>query len=114
MRGGLLSAVGVILAVGAGGLAPARFAAARDRVHEAADLGSDCAPQRPAIAHHAGGVVVQNLKGKDRTPPIPCATPTGVRTGEVSIVVTNKGAVLFQPAVSPSGGRPVGVLRSVD
>src|SRR5262245_28645294 len=90
----LIAAVGVILAVGAGGLARGRLAsAAGDRDHEGADLGPGCAPERHAIAHHAGGVLVEKPHGKAHTPPIPCATRTGWRTSEPSIVVTNEGDV---------------------
>ena len=84
------------------------------------DLGPGCAPDRPAIAHHAGGV----LAGTDEEAPIPCSTATGFRTSEASIVVTNKGTVLFQPAIETDScngqcavnnatGLPIGVLRSV-
>jgi hypothetical protein len=40
-------------------------------------------------------------------------TATGWRTSEISVAVTNAGTVLFEPAIS-AGGRPVGILRSVD
>ena len=78
------------------------------------DPGPGCAPDRPAVAHHAGGAVVQNPKGKAHTPPIPCSTKTGFRTSEVSIAVSNAGTVLFQPALSDASGFPIGVLGSVD
>jgi len=113
MRRWLISAVGVILAVVAIGLAPARLAAAPgDREHEGAELGPGCAPERPAIGHHAGGVIVD--LDNDEKAPIPCATRTGFRTSEVSIVVTNEGSVLFQPALPPGTGVPFGLIRSVD
>jgi hypothetical protein len=38
---------------------------------------------------------------------------TGWRTPEVSLVVTNKGTLLFQPAVF-EGGFPIGLIRSAD
>src|SRR5262249_39039283 len=74
-------------------------------------LGPGCAPDRPAIAHHAGGVPVR-VHEHERAP-IPCLTPTGYRAGEASIAVTNEGTVLFQSAF-PEAGLPIGVLRSVD
>ncbi len=88
---------------------PAAFAG--DKEHHA--LGPGCALDRPAIAHRAGGVAVETPRGKAHTPPIPCSTPTGFRTSEISIVVTNEGTILFQP-VYPQSGLPIGVLRSVD
>jgi hypothetical protein len=77
----------------------------------AADLGPGCAPNRPAVSHHAVGVSVQAPKGEKA--PIPCATATGWRSSEVSIVVTDSGTILFQPAVPPAGF-PIAVLRSAD
>jgi hypothetical protein len=73
-------------------------------------LGPGCAPDRPAIAHHAGGIVVHDRRGEA---PIPCSTPTGFPTTEVSIVVTREGTVVFQPAIDQSG-LPIGGVRSVD
>jgi hypothetical protein len=114
MRRWLVAVIGVILAAGALGLAPARLASAQgDREHEGAELGPGCAPERPAIAHHAGGVIVEDPRGKKHTPPIPCATPTGWRTSEPSIVVTDEGTILFQPTL-PEPGLPNGLIRSVD
>jgi hypothetical protein len=77
----------------------------------ATDLGPGCAPDRPAISHLAGGVTVQPPKGE--TAPIPCATKTGFRTAEISIVITKKGTILFQPALaSETTGLPIELLRS--
>lgn len=90
--------------------APVFFAKDKD---EEVELGPGCAPGRPAIAHHAGGVIADT--DRDEKAPIPCATRTGFPTGEPSIVVTNAGTVLFQPNLeSDTTGLPVGVLRSVD
>jgi len=77
----------------------------------AADLGPGCAPTRPAVSHNAGGISVKAPKGEKA--PIPCATATGWRSSEVSIVVTDSGTILFQPAV-PAAGFPIAVLRSTD
>jgi hypothetical protein len=88
---------------------PAAFAG--DKEHH--PLGPGCAPDRPAIAHRAGGVAVESPRGKAHAPPIPCSTPTDFRTPEISIVITNEGTILFQP-VYPQSGLPIGVLRSVD
>lgn len=110
IRRWLISAVGVILTA-AVGLTPATAAAAPgDGNHHRDKLGPGCAPNRPAIAHRAGGVIAT---GRHGFAPIPCMTPTGFRTSEVSIAVTNHGSVLFQPAV-PQAGLPIGVLRSTD
>jgi len=95
----------------------------RDEEHRGRGLGPGCAPERPAIAHHAGGVMAH--PDEDEKAPIPCSTATGFRTSEASIVVTNKGTVLFQPAletdscatqcaVNNATGLPIGVLRSVN
>src|SRR6266851_5922909 len=111
----LISPAGAILAVAAVGLAPARLAAVPGDGDDGAELGPGCSPERPAIAHHAGGVIVENRRSKNPTPPIPCVTPTGWRTSEVGTVVTNSGSVLLQPGVgSPPTGLPIGVLRSVN
>jgi hypothetical protein len=79
----------------------------------ATDLGPGCATDRPAIAHHAGGVIVP--PPKDETAPIPCSTKTRYRTSEISVAITNQGTVLFQPAMATeSTGLPIGLLRSTD
>src|SRR5712672_1133180 len=91
----------------------ASAASASDKEHQRHLLGPGCAPDRPAIAHRTGGVVVESPRGKAHRPPIPCSTPTGFRTSEISIVITNEGTILFQP-VYPQSGLPIGVLRSVD
>jgi hypothetical protein len=75
------------------------------------DLGPGCAPDRPAIAHHAGGITVR--PDKEERAPIPCVTSTGWRTSEVSIAIGNEGSVLVQPALDASG-LPIGLLRSVN
>jgi hypothetical protein len=76
-------------------------------------LGPGCDPDRPAVAHHAGGNIVKEPHGKNHQAPIPCSTSTGWRTGELSIAVSNRGTVLYQ-SVLPSSGLPIGLLRSVD
>jgi hypothetical protein len=101
---------GTALAVA--GLAAAPHAFAKDQNLEEADLGFGCAPNRPAIAHRAGGVLAD--ADKDERVPIPCVSRTEFRTGEISIVVTKNGTAVFQPAVETAAGSPVGVLRSVD
>jgi hypothetical protein len=79
-----------------------------------ADLGPGCAPERPAIAHYAGGVAAHETD-KARTNLIPCLVPTKWRTSEVGMVVTNRGTVLVQPGVgTPPTGLPLGILRSTD
>ena len=85
--------------------------------------GSGCASDRPAIAHYDGGVTVPLPPGKE--PPIPCVTATGFHTGEISIVLTNAGTVLLQPAWETltidgpvvsvgQAGPPIPVIRSAD
>src|SRR3954452_11502118 len=56
--------------------------------------GPGCDPSRPAVAHHAGGKVV-DLAAPVR---IPCATETGYFTGETGIGVTQTGRVWFSAA----------------
>lgn len=108
---GICKLVLAVLSFGAVAFATPRSAWAKgDDEGEGANLGPGCAPERPAIAHHAGGVVVGKPRG---TPPIPCATRTGFRTSEISMVITKKGTILFQPAF-PQSGHPIGVIRSVD
>jgi hypothetical protein len=52
----LISALGAILAVVAVGLAPAGLAATPVPQEQAGAQMAGCAPDRPAIPHHAGGV----------------------------------------------------------
>src|SRR5205823_9650694 len=86
-------------------------AVAKDNKGE--DFGPGCADDRPAIGHYAGGVIA-NTDKHDKAP-IPCTTSTGYRTSEISIVITNEGTVLFQPALATeTPGLPIGVLRSTD
>ncbi len=86
----------------------------QERKVEITKLGPECAPDRPAIAHHADGVLVENSRGSIGTPPIPCTTNTGFRTSEISIVVSNQGTILMQPALANETGLPIGALRSTD
>ena len=75
-------------------------------------LGPGCAPDRPAVAHHANAVVVKKARG---TAPIPCVVATGYRDGEISLVVTKRGSLLFQPALKTEAtGLPIGLLRSTN
>jgi hypothetical protein len=106
----LTSAVAATLAIGITIVTAATSAFAKDKEQEAAELGPGCAPDRPAIAHHAGGTVVNEAQGQA---PIPCYTAIGFPTTEVSVVVTNEGTVLFQPAIA-SAGLPIGAVRSMD
>ena len=98
----------VIVALSVAAITPTAFG--QDRENEGSGIGPGCAPDRPAIAHHAGGVTVTD---KDQRAPIPCSTSTGWRTSEPSIVVTNGGTVLFQPTFTQSG-LAIGLIRSVD
>jgi hypothetical protein len=75
---------------------PEAFAKDNDKDQKGAELGPGCAPDRPAIAHHAGGILAGTDKVEEA--PIPCTTATGFRTNEVSVVITNEGSALFQPA----------------
>src|SRR2546422_9828507 len=111
---GVCRLVLAVLVVGAAAIATSQSVrAGGNRESEGGNLGPGCAPERPAIAHHAGGVAVEDRRGEERRAPVPCSTRTGFRTSEVSIAVTNQGTVLVQPAF-PQGGAPIGVLRSVD
>jgi hypothetical protein len=102
-----------IATIGIATLAAAPAFSAQEAEKEGSDLGPGCAPNRPAIPHHAGGVTVHAKNGEKA--PVPCSTRTGFRTGEVSLVVNNSGSIVFQPALaSETTGFPVGVLRSTD
>ena len=90
-------------------LATAPSALARESGHEKG-LGPGCANNRPAIAHHGGGGVVTTTEEKA---PIPCTTATGWRTSEPSIVLTNLGGILLQPAFDKAG-QAMGLIRSLD
>jgi hypothetical protein len=63
----------------------------------AADGGPGCAPDRPAIAHHAGGVV---LDPQPAGGPVPCGVSTGFPASENRIGVTRSGAVIYSPALT--------------
>jgi hypothetical protein len=93
-------------------LAPAGLLAApQDR--QGTNFGTGCVPDRPVIAHHAGGAPA-DARNNDAAP-IPCATRTGYRTGEISIVVTKTGGIIFRPAWdSETPSPPVGAIRSDD
>ena len=91
----------------------ASAASAKDVPHEKHELGPGCAPHRPAIAHHAGGLPAS--PGKHERAPVPCSVNTGWRTSETALLVTNEGTVLFEPALtSETTGLPIGALRSAD
>jgi hypothetical protein len=113
LRRRLVFAVAVTLGLVAAALTPVSALArpAHER-HNGGGLGPGCAPDRPAVAHLAGGVIVRAPRG---THLVPCLTPTGYPTGEVGIAVTNAGNVLFHSAISrTSTGLPLGILRSVN
>jgi hypothetical protein len=53
-----------------------------------------CEASRPAVAHHAGGVLVAHAPRRL----IPCSTQTGYFTGETTIAVTRNGTVWLSAA----------------
>jgi hypothetical protein len=107
----LVPAASVMVALTALGLAPAGLAAPQEKGE--AQPAAGCAPDRPALPHHAGGVAADAPQGTK--PPIPCFTHTGMRTGEVSIAITKTGTILFRPAWgSEEFGPPAGLIRSTD
>lgn len=76
-------------------------------------LGPGCAPDRPAIAHHAGGVRVPNPPGAQA--PVPCSIKLNMRVGEESLVITKTGSVLLRPAWRTDGAGPeTGVVRLIN
>jgi len=77
------------------------------------NLGPGCAPDRPAIAHHFGGVIATLPPGQAMKAPIPCSTNTGFRSSEIAVVVSNTGVVVLQPEF-PASGFPIGTVRSTD
>ena len=101
---GLLSAICAVVA-----LFPAE-AAFSNEDQERAELGPGCAPDRPAIAHHAAGLVVNDARGPA---PIPCVTSTGWRTYEIGFIVTNNGDLVLQPTFL-AAGMPIGAIHSSD
>src|SRR4051812_38670451 len=64
-----------------------------------ASPGKGCAPDRPVVLHHAGGVVVPGTAKRL----VPCGVSTGFAGAESHIVALNNGAVVFTPAVVPQG-----------
>src|SRR5260370_22491387 len=91
---------------------PAAFANDEHEHRHNHHLGPGCAPDRPAVAHHAGGVMAET--DQDEISLVPCTTRTGFRTSEVSIEISNDAAVLVQPALAEETGFPIGLLRSDD
>src|ERR1700747_1291560 len=57
-------------------VAPTAFAQAKESRESVS--GPGCAPDRPAIAHHAGGAIAS--VDKNEKAPIPCTSSTGFRT----------------------------------
>ena len=65
------------------------------------------------MAHYAGGIRAHHVDDEETL--VPCSTVTNFRTSEISIAVTTRGAVLFQPAVAGEDtGLPIGLLRSTN
>lgn len=102
-------ALRLIVLMGIVGLSLASPSAQRDDRSRSGGMGPGCAPGRPAVAHRAGGGLATAPPG---SAPIPCVTATGYPTSEPSIAVTNRGTVLFNPAIAAD--RTDGVIRSVD
>jgi hypothetical protein len=107
MRVWRLASLTAVLAAGFLGVVPAWLGSAWAAPQRS--LGPGCAPQRPAVAYYAGAIAAARQRGKA---PIPCVTRTGYATSEVSVAVTNDGAILFNPAIAASGTQ--GMIRSVD
>lgn len=107
MRKRRFASIGIVLALGVLGFAPALVGSASAARN--GSLGPGCAPDRPAVAHYAQGVIAT---GRHRHAPIPCMTRTGFPTSEVSIAVTNRAAILFNPVIAADGSQ--GLTRSVD
>ena len=74
-----------------------------------------CAPDRPAVAHHAGQDV---LAPQPDDGPVPCGVLTGWPAAESRIEVTDKNTLIFNPAkmdvVPGVGGLGEGLARSFD
>src|SRR5436190_22194506 len=62
--------------------------------------GPGCDPTRRAVAHHAGGAV---LDPQPQGAPIACGMFTGYGGAEARVGVTNDGAVVYEPAVLTPG-----------
>ncbi len=60
----------------------------------AEQTGPGCDPSRPAVAHFAGGELVNP---QPKTAPVPCMTFTGQPTDTAQIGVTNSGVAFFGP-----------------
>jgi hypothetical protein len=89
-------------------------AAADDPGNGHQNLGPGCAPDRPAVAHRAGGVIAVDPSGKNHDPaPIPCYTKTGWRTSEIGFVVANNGNLVLQPVFDGDEG-PIGAITSTN
>jgi hypothetical protein len=64
------------------------------------DLGPGCAPGRPAVAHHQGGLVVKTSEPA----PVPCLTSTGYAAAESRLAVSKANTVFYVPAYVPREG----------
>ncbi len=107
----LILALRVMLAVASMRIAAVDSAVAQE--HNEGDLGPGCRPDRAVIAHRAGGITTQAPQGSEA--PIPCVTRIGAHAGEISIVVTKTGTVLFRPAWDANSRAPaVGLMRTTD
>ena len=73
-------------------------------------IGPGCDLSQAAVAHRGGGaVIVPQPPGA----PVACHVSTGFAAAESHLVVTNSGAIVFTPAVLPSGAAGTGEGPSV-
>ena len=108
MSAGRVCLTSIVPAVGLLGFAPALVEVASAASN---GRGAGCAPDRPAVAHCAGAVPAffhRALGLRSRR-----VTPTGFRTSEINLAVTNTETILFQPAF-PETGSPIGATRSTN
>src|SRR5947209_9796014 len=89
----LLSTVALSVLLVAGLLAAHRATAASP------SAGAGCSTTRHAVAHHAGGAVVDGVAGA----PVPCGPETGSGGAETRIAVTADGTVVYEPATTTPG-----------
>src|SRR2546423_1139084 len=96
----------VVAAAAAAGALASTAALVPARAHgKVRSLGPGCDASRPAVAHHAGGVVVSPPPAGG---PVACSVSTGFPGAESHLVVTDQGTVIYTPAVVPSGALGTG------
>jgi hypothetical protein len=104
LRQGLLGAALLSLGLGAAPVAVAAPSAAPLK-----GVGPGCDPDRPAVATHAGGVVLSPQPARG---PIPCATVVGTTSEAADVGVLRPGSVFYAPLLLNTSTPPQDTLEA--